>query len=405
MMKLTKKIRTFKKGQIESIDLPSARELTQATLSLSHALIEKPSITPLEAECLTLIENRLTKLSMNNQRMDKGEVSNLYSSFDNGKPVFCFVGHIDVVPPGDINNWHTDPFKPVEKEGYLYGRGSVDMKTAVAAMVVAIEQFEKLGLQKHIDIALVLTSDEEGDAIDGVNHVVAELEKKQQKVCWALVGEPSSDEQVGDTIKIGRRGSLTGYLTFIGKQGHVGYPEHIINPVKAASKIVYKFQNKQWDFPSRFFPASSFQVVKYQCDSGAENISPASVNICFNIRYSPKQTAQKLINYIEKKSAATGLTYEATWKIDAEPFITRRSLVREVVQQVVLQTQGFKPKLSTAGGTSDGRFFAKTGTQVVELGLCNHRIHQANERAPINDLGVLALMYLKILIQLNQQNA
>ena len=389
---------------LADLDLHSAESMTDKVLSLSRALIERASITPNEAGCLSLIENRLKKIGMFNERMDSAPVSNLYSSFSNHKPTLAFVGHVDVVPPGDLANWHTDPFKPIESEGYLYGRGSVDMKTAVAAMVIALEEFDQLAIEKNIDIAMMLTSDEEGEATQGIKHVVEQLQTRGQMINWALVGEPSSEKQLGDSIKIGRRGSLTARVTIRGKQGHVGYPAQIENPVKNASKILNKLQHKQWDLPSRFFPATSFQVVRFQCDSGADNISPASVKFDFNMRFSPKQTIEKLQKYIEKQLKKSGQAYEVEWIIDAEPFITRRSAIRQVVEQVIFDSNKSNPKLSTAGGTSDGRFLAKTGTQVVELGLCNKRIHQANERAPIEDLGKLALMYLKILIQMNQRN-
>lgn len=385
-------------------ELPSVSEMRDSALSLSHALISRASITPNESGCLALVENRLAKLKMSNERMDSTPVSNLFSCFGNGKPTLAFVGHIDVVPPGDLSNWHTDPFEPVEKDGFLYGRGSVDMKTAVAAMVVALEHFDALPIEKSIDIAMMLTSDEEGEATKGIKYLVERLQQKGRHIQWALVGEPSSENIVGDSIKVGRRGSLTARVSLKGKQGHVGYPAQINNPVKHASKILNKLQNKQWDLPSRFFPATSLQVVKFQCDSGADNISPASVDFVFNMRFSPKQTVQKLQKYIEKQLNKTKSEYQVEWIIDAEPFITRRSLIRSVVEKVAFETNQMKPKLSTAGGTSDGRFLAKTGTQIVELGLCNKRIHQANERAPIEDIGKLAMMYLKILIQMNFEN-
>lgn len=384
--------------------LPPAEALEQATYQLSCELIKKPSVTPNDAGCMEIISARLVKLGMLNERMDSSPVSNLFCSFNNHKPLFVFVGHTDVVPPGDLSCWQTDPFKPEDKNGYLCGRGSVDMKSAVAAMVVAIENFAQLKIEKNIDIGLVLTSDEEGDAIQGVKHLVERLNSRGQKAVWAVVGEPSSEQQLGDSIKIGRRGSLTAKVTLRGKQGHVGYPSQIINPVNYANKLLLKLENKQWDLPSRFFPATTFQVVKFQCDSGAENLSPASVEFVFNMRFSPKQTAKKLQNYIQKKIKRLELDYDVEWKIDAEPFITRRSLVRKVVSQVVQSQQKIKPKLSTSGGTSDGRFFAQMGTKIVELGLCNKTIHQANERAPIADLGLLASLYLKILIQMNAEN-
>ncbi|TQV72250.1 succinyl-diaminopimelate desuccinylase [Aliikangiella marina] len=387
------------------VQLPTAEDLQQATLSLTNALVEKPSVTPNDAGCLTMIENRLRKINMLNERFDSAPVTNLFSSYGNNKPLLVLVGHVDVVPPGDLSNWHTDPFVPVEKDGYLYGRGSVDMKSSVAAMVVALEEFEKLKLHKNIDIGLVLTSDEEGEATQGVKYLVEQLQLKGKRAQWALVGEPSSEETLGDSIKVGRRGSLTGRVILKGRQGHVGYPAQIINPVKSASKLLAKFESKQWDLPSRFFPATSFQTVKFICDSGAENISPASLEFIFNLRYSPKQTLEKLRGYIEKKIQKTGLEYEIEWKVDAEPFLTHRSPIRKCVEQVIEQELAISPKLSTAGGTSDGRFFAKTGTHVVELGLCNKTIHQANERVPVADLGKLAALYLNILIQMNQANA
>lgn len=386
------------------IDFPSSDELQQATLSLTNALVSKPSITPNDAGCLAMIENRLSKIDMINERYDSSPVTNLFSSFSNNKPLLVLVGHVDVVPPGDLSNWHTDPFKPIEKDGFLYGRGSVDMKSSVAAMVIALEEFSKLNLHKNIDIGLVLTSDEEGEATQGVKYLVEQLQLKGKRAQWALVGEPSSEEALGDSIKVGRRGSLTGRVVLKGRQGHVGYPAQIVNPVKSASKLLAKFESKQWDLPSRFFPATSFQTVKFICDSGAENISPASLEFIFNLRYSPKQTLEKLQTYIEKKILKTGLEYEIEWKVDAEPFLTHRSLIRKCVEQVIEKELEVRPKLSTAGGTSDGRFFAKTGTHVVELGLCNKTIHQANERVPITDLGKLASLYLKVLVTMNQAN-
>lgn len=282
----------------------------------------------------------------------------------------------------------------------MYGRGAADMKTGLAAQVVAVEQF----LAKHPNhkgrLAFAITSDEEGDAFDGTWAITDKLKAENLVPDWCLVGEPSSKVSVGDGVRVGRRGSLTGWLTIKGKQGHVAYAADVVNPIHVAERFLRKITTKQWDFPSRYFPATSCQVVKFDAFSGANNLTPASADMIFNFRYSPKQTAQKLQDYIENKLKGYQLDYDICWQVDAEPFLSRNNPLLQATKEVLTAFNGVKPDVNTAGGTSDGRFFAGIGTSVVELGVINKTIHRPNEAVELSELTKLVLIYQKIIEKL-----
>ncbi|AOE50333.1 succinyl-diaminopimelate desuccinylase [Kangiella sediminilitoris] len=390
-------------------DLPYAfasREHAQyqdSILELVQELIRIPSITPEDSGCSRLIAERLQQSGFLIEYINKNSVTNLWACRDNKMskhPAVVFSGHTDVVPPGHGARWDSDPFTPTLKEGYIYGRGASDMKGSLAAMVVAIEQFVKRYPHHRGNIGLMLTSDEEGEAVDGTQHIVNTLIQRGQKIDYAIVGEPTTDKQLGDSIRIGRRGSINARINIKGKQGHVGYPEQLINPIHNSSKLIHKLANKRWDMPSRYFPSTSFQLVKVHSESGAMNVTPASLEMVFNFRYSPRNTFNKIKNYVERKAKKYGLEAEFEWEHEAEPYITRHGKLRKIVQKVIQQEQHIKTRLTTAGGISDGRYLKQLAGQVIELGPCNKTIHQANERVSISELNHLCKLYYRILEEL-----
>ncbi|OFE44856.1 succinyl-diaminopimelate desuccinylase [Acinetobacter towneri] len=370
---------------------------SSATLDLSLQLLRQPSVTPVDHNCQNLMAERLEKIGFKIESMRFDDVDNLWARKGTEAPVFCFAGHTDVVPTGNLDAWNTDPFVPEIRDGKLYGRGSADMKTALAAMVVASERF----VAKHPDhkgsIAFLITSDEEGPSINGTVKVVETLEARQEKMTWCLVGEPSSTHKLGDIIKNGRRGSLNGVLTVKGKQGHVAYPHLAINPIHTASKVIAELCETVWDHGNEYFPATSFQISNIQAGTGATNVVPGNMTVTFNFRYSTEVTADQLKTRVLEILDQHQVDYEIEWTLSGLPFLTPVGELVNAARQAIRNVTGVETKLSTSGGTSDGRFIAPTGAQVLELGVLNATIHQVNEHVDVADLEPLAEIYEQIL--------
>lgn len=370
------------------------------TLDLSLQLLRCPSVTPDDANCQTIMAERLAEIGFQIEMMRFGDVDNLWARRGSTGPLFCFAGHTDVVPTGDLSKWSCDPFQPEIRNGKLYGRGSADMKTALAAMVVACERFVAQHPDHQGSIAFLITSDEEGPSINGTVKVVEALEARQEKIKWCLVGEPSSTSTLGDIVKNGRRGSLNGILTVLGKQGHVAYPHLADNPIHRAAPVLAALANEVWDQGNDFFPATSFQVSNIQAGTGANNVIPGELEVVFNFRFSTEVTAEQLKQRVHHILDSHGLNYELQWSLSGEPFLTPEGELVAAAQQAILEVQGIETTLSTSGGTSDGRFIAPTGAQVLELGVLNATIHQINEHVNVDELDPLTEIYQKILTRL-----
>ena len=370
-----------------------------AVVQLAMELMARPSITPEDAGCQQLMAERLAPLGFNIESMFFEDTLNLWARKGTGKPLFCFAGHTDVVPPGPEDRWHTPPFEPTLIDGTLYGRGAADMKGSLAAMIVATERFLARKPQLAGDIAFLITSDEEGPFINGTKRVIETLEARQEKIRWCVVGEPSSSRQVGDVIKNGRRGSLSGTLLVKGVQGHVAYPQLADNPVHKAVSALAELAEQQWDQGNAFFPATSFQISNIHAGSGTTNVIPGELQVLFNFRFSTEVTADQLQQRVYAILDKHALNYQLDWILNGEPFLTQSGKLLESAVQAVKRVQGFAPKLETSGGTSDGRFIAPTGAEVIELGPCNATIHKVNECVLAADLDRLAEMYELILEQ------
>lgn len=370
---------------------------TSETLDLSLQLLRQPSVTPVDHNCQNIMAERLANAGFNIEPMRFGDVDNLWARRGTTEPVFCFAGHTDVVPTGNLDDWKTQPFQPEIKDGKLYGRGSADMKTALAAMVVATERF----VAKHPDhkgsIAYLITSDEEGPAINGTVKVIETLEARQEKLKWCLVGEPSSTHSLGDIVKNGRRGSLNAVLTIQGKQGHVAYPHLANNPIHQASAAINELCTTVWDHGNEYFPATSFQISNIQAGTGATNVVPGTMDLLFNFRYSTEVTADELKIRTLEILDRHAIDYDISWTLSGLPFLTPVGELVTAARTAILEVTGVETELSTSGGTSDGRFIAPTGAQVLELGVLNATIHQINEHVNVADLEPLAEIYEKIL--------
>ncbi|PSS71523.1 succinyl-diaminopimelate desuccinylase [Shewanella algae] len=369
-------------------------------LELAKELISRASVTPLDEGCQALMAERLAKLGFANESMVFEDTTNLWSRRGTEGPVFCFAGHTDVVPPGDLANWHTPPFEPVVIDDYLHGRGAADMKGSLAAMVVATERFVTAHPNHQGSIAFLITSDEEGPFINGTTRVIDTLEARNEKITWALVGEPSSTLKLGDVVKNGRRGSLTGNLVVKGIQGHVAYPHLADNPVHKAAPALAELAAMQWDKGNEFFPPTSFQIANINGGTGASNVIPGELKVMFNFRYSTEVTAEELIKRVENILDAHGLNYELGWIFNGLPFLTGDGPLLEATRQAIKEVTGSETDPQTSGGTSDGRFIAPTGAQVIELGPVNATIHKVNECVKIADLELLAQCYQRILEKL-----
>ncbi len=368
-----------------------------ATLDLAIELMARPSITPEDAGCQTLLAERLAQLGFKAEHMRFADVDNVWLRRGTESPVFCFAGHTDVVPPGPLDAWTSAPFKPEIRQGLLYGRGAADMKGSIAAFTVACEQFVRAYPQHKGSIALLITSDEEGPSINGTVKVVEVLESRQEKIDWCLVGEPSSSACVGDVVKNGRRGSLNGILTIIGQQGHVAYPQLADNPIHRVAPALAELVSIEWDKGNAFFPPTSFQISNIKGGTGANNVIPGTVTIEFNFRFSTEQTEQGLREKVETLLKRHHLHYELRWSLSGNPFLTPEGELVAAGIKAITAVNGITTELSTSGGTSDGRFIAPTGAQVMELGPVNKTIHKVNECVDVNELEALTVIYQKIL--------
>lgn len=370
------------------------------TLELTKDLINRKSVTPEDAGCQDMMADILTPLGFEIEDLTFADTKNIWARKGTEGPLFCFAGHTDVVPSGPEQNWQTPPFEATEKDGYIHGRGAADMKGSLAAMLVATETFVKANPQHKGSIAFLITSDEEGPFINGTTKVIDTLEARNEKITWCLVGEPSSTDQVGDIVKNGRRGSLTGDLLVKGIQGHVAYPHLARNPIHESTLALAELANTQWDKGNDSFPATSFQISNINGGTGAGNVIPGELKICFNFRFSTEVTDQELVIRTTKVLDAHNLDYDIKWTFNGQPFLTDSGKLVEATQQAIKHCTGRDTLLSTAGGTSDGRFIAPTGAQVIELGPVNATIHKIDECVNIDDLDTLTDIYQNILQRL-----
>ena len=369
-------------------------------LSLAKELIARPSVTPADEGCQQLMADFLAPLGFKIEPMVFHDTTNLWARKGTTGPLFCFAGHTDVVPPGPASKWNTLPFEPTIIDGILYGRGAADMKGSIASMLAAVQRFVADHPDHDGSIAFLITSDEEGPFINGTPKVIETLEARQEKITWCLVGEPSSTNQVGDVVKNGRRGSLTGDLTVYGVQGHVAYPHLAENPVHLAMPALAELAAKQWDQGNAFFPATSFQIANINAGTGASNVIPGELQVQFNFRYSTELTDTQIKQQVIELLERHGLRYELKWTLSGQPFLTGSGKLVEATQNAIKAVTGRTTELSTSGGTSDGRFIAPTGAQVVELGPINATIHKVNECVNVADLETLSDIYYSMMQQL-----
>jgi succinyl-diaminopimelate desuccinylase len=369
-------------------------------LSLAKELIARPSVTPADEGCQQLMADFLAPLGFKMEPMVFHDTTNLWARKGTTGPLFCFAGHTDVVPPGPASKWNTQPFEPTIIDGILYGRGAADMKGSIASMLAAVQRFVADHPDHDGSIAFLITSDEEGPFINGTPKVIETLEARQEKITWCLVGEPSSTNQVGDVVKNGRRGSLTGDLTVYGVQGHVAYPHLAENPVHLAMPALAELAAKQWDQGNAFFPATSFQIANINAGTGASNVIPGELQVQFNFRYSTELTDTQIKQQVIELLERHGLRYELKWTLSGQPFLTGSGKLVEATQNAIKAVTGRTTELSTSGGTSDGRFIAPTGAQVVELGPINATIHKVNECVNVADLETLSDIYYSMMQQL-----
>jgi succinyl-diaminopimelate desuccinylase len=367
------------------------------TLTLTEELLRRPSVSPEDHGCLGVIGARLAALGFLNETLAYPPVENLWSRRGTGRPVLCFAGHTDVVPTGPREDWRTDPFEPVIRDGILYGRGSADMKSALAAMVTATERF----LARHPvyagSLTFLLTSDEEGPSVDGTRRVMQVLEARGEKIDYCVVGEPTSHERLGDTIKIGRRGSLSGRLTVHGVQGHIAYPHLADNPVHGFAPALAELVSRRWDEGNEFFQPTSFQVSNIGAGTGAPNVIPGELKVRFNLRFGTAQTVESLQRTVLGILDRHRVKYTLEWFVSGLPFLTQPGLLTDAVADAVEDVTGLRPQFSTTGGTSDGRFIAPTGAQVVEVGVGNATIHKVDECVRVADVDLLSRIYERIM--------
>jgi succinyl-diaminopimelate desuccinylase len=380
------------------------------TLELAQHLICRPSITPADAGCQRVMMDRLEAVGFQVERLGFEEVENFWARRGDQDPLFVFAGHTDVVPPGPLDQWHSDPFLPEIRDGFLYGRGAADMKGSLAAMVTACERFITARPDHHGSIGFLITSDEEGPAQNGTAKVMEHLQARNEAITWCLVGEPSSSKALGDVIKNGRRGSLHGRLVLKGIEGHVAYPDQVQNPIHATGLILAALADEVWDKGNDFFPPTSFQISNIHSGTGAVNVVPGEVEMLFNFRFSTETTVEQLTERVqciidtqllnEEVKRGHVFAYDLTWHLSGIPFLTPPGeLVAAAIAAVRGETSR-EPVLSTSGGTSDARFIAPTGAQVMELGPVNATIHKTNERVLAEDLDRLSRIYEGILIEL-----
>ena len=370
------------------------------TLELTKQLIARPSVTPDDQDCQKLIAGRLQAIGFEVEHHRFGEVDNLWARHGKQQPLFVFAGHTDVVPPGPVEQWQYDPFTPTISGNTLFGRGAADMKSSIAAMICACEKFIAENPDHNGSIAFLITSDEEGDAIDGTVKIIELLQQRNENIDWCLVGEPTSTNTVGDVVKNGRRGSLSGTLKIIGTQGHIAYPQLADNPIHRLAPALNDLVNEKWDNGNEFFPPTSFQISNISAGTGANNVIPGSVDILFNLRFSTEITEEQIRDRIEQILDAHGLDYELVWALSGNPFLTSEGRLIDATKAAIKHVRKLDTELSTSGGTSDGRFIAPTGAQVIELGPVNASIHKIDENIGIDELEELTGIYHEILVHL-----
>jgi len=371
-----------------------------ATLELLNDLIARRSLTPDDAGCQQAIAARLQALGFKIEHLRFGDVDNLWARRGAQQPLFAFAGHTDVVPTGPLDQWHSDPFTPTLRDGYLYGRGAADMKGGIAAMVTATERFLKEHPSHQGSIAFLVTSDEEGPSINGTVKVVEHLEARNEKIDWCVIGEPTCVNTVGDTIKNGRRGSLTGKLIVHGTQGHVAYPHLASNPIHLLAPALAELCAQTWDQGNEFFPPTTFQISNMHAGTGADNVIPGDLEIVFNFRHSTEVTPDQLKARVETLLKKHHLKYDLDWRLSGHPFLTPKGALVDAARAAIKEVAGIEADLSTSGGTSDGRFIAPTGAQVLELGVVNASIHKLNECVKVSELDSLSSFYQLILEKL-----
>ncbi|KLD74554.1 succinyl-diaminopimelate desuccinylase [Xanthomonas hyacinthi] len=369
-------------------------------VDLTCDLIARPSVTPDDAGCQDLIAQRLARAGFAIERLRFGQVDNLWATHGSGAPVLALLGHTDVVPPGPREAWASDPFVPQIRDGVLYGRGAADMKSGVAGFVVAAEQFVAAHPQHPGTLALLLTSDEEGDALDGVRKVAETFRARGERIDWCITGEPSSTERLGDLLRVGRRGSLSATLLVKGVQGHVAYPHKARNPIHLAAPALAELVARHWDDGYESFPPTSLQISNLHAGTGANNVIPGDLQVAFNLRYTPHWDAPRLEAEIAALFDRHGLDYTLRWHRSGEPFYTPEGRLRSVAREVLGAFAGAAPEESTGGGTSDARFIAPLGAQCIEVGPVNASIHQVDEHVRVADLEALPALYLRLIERL-----
>lgn len=370
------------------------------TLDLALELVRRPSTTPLDAGCQELLIPRLEAIGFTAERLPFRDVTNFWARRGTAAPLLVFAGHTDVVPPGSLTEWDSPPFEPEVREGMLYGRGAADMKGSLAAMVTACEAFVEARPDHRGSVGFLVTSDEEGPAVNGTAKVIEVLEQRGEHIDWCLVGEPSSEERLGDVAKNGRRGSLNAHITIMGVQGHVAYPQRADNPVHRLSPVLAELIATRWDNGNAYFPATTFQVAGIHAGTGADNVIPGSLELQVNWRFSPEISVDHIRARVTECFDRHDLRYTVRWISSGEPFLTRPGELTEAVQAAVREVTGIDCRLATSGGTSDGRFIAPTGAQVVELGPLNASIHKINECVSAQDLDRLSTIYQRLLERL-----
>lgn len=363
------------------------------SLELAKELISRPSVTPDDQNCQQLLAERLQKIGFAVEELHFGDTKNIWLRRGTQAPVFCFAGHTDVVPTGPIEKWDSSPFEPTEREGRLYGRGAADMKTSIACFVTACERFVAENPDHQGSIALLITSDEEGDALDGTTKVVDVLKARSELIDYCIVGEPTAVDKLGDMLKNGRRGSLSGNLTVKGKQGHIAYPHLAINPVHAFAPALLELTQEVWDEGNEYFPPTSFQISNINGGTGATNVIPGELNVKFNFRFSTESTEEGLKQRVHAILDKHGVQYDLQWSCSGQPFLTQAGKLTDVAREAIAEICGVEAELSTTGGTSDGRFIKAIAKELIELGPSNATIHQINENVRLEDIPKLSAVY------------